>query len=465
MPSTLDDLEKALASCPEQVLVLAGAGVACATDTNPCAYWPGLLKDGLERCRERCHTLSPDWATITELQIGQNTAEELIQAASRIEKALRGVHDSEYARWLSDAVGSLQLNDRRVIDAMLSWQTRVATTNYDNLFEDASGLRPVTWDQRSLALQFLRRELHGILHLHGHYLFADSVVFGSRTYEEICRDDETQNLLRSMFTRDTIVFVGCGSGVDDPNFGGLLKWTRVGLRNCHHSHYHLVRESEVQSVAEQYQALRVTPIVYGRDYADLAPFLEQMTARVHAQRGNSAPLAVLALSQSDYESQRLALEAQSGLSPLEFVSRSFEIARSLWNAGGRRAAALHMEATLRTKGNQLPVAERVAFTLDAAEYLLTDGLGDLATELLGTAEALLSESSCLPGLDRRFRHLVTRCLTARAELDKLFQSIEVSIPNASPAERVRLEAERAELHMLSGNLRQAEYDLTSEDGA
>ena len=199
MPTPLEDLEKELASHPERVLVLAGAGVAYSTDPNPCATWSGLLRNGLQRCRERCHTLPPDWLTITELLIKQKAAAEFVQAASRIEQALRDVHGGEYGRWLADSVGALKLNDRRTVDAILKWRTRVATTNYDNLIEDASGLRPVVWDEGHLALEVLRGDQPGVLHLHGHYSLPDTVVFGATTYEDICRDVPAQNFLRSAF--------------------------------------------------------------------------------------------------------------------------------------------------------------------------------------------------------------------------------------------------------------------------
>ena len=465
MPTAREDLEKELASHPDRVLVLAGAGVACATDTNPCAYWSGLLKNGLQRCRDRCHTLSADWATITELSIKQNTADELIQAASRIEKALRGVHDGEYGRWLTDSVGALKLNDRRTIDAILCWRTRVATTNYDNLFEDASGLQPVVWDQGHLALQVLRGDMPGVLHLHGHYRFADSVVFGARTYEDICRDVPAQNLLRSVLTRDTVVFVGCGAGVDDPNFGGLLEWSRKALESCLHTHYHLVRESELEAVSKQYRGLRVTPVVYGKNYPDLGPFLEQVSARVRGQARPSLPLDTLVTRQTDYESQRRDLDARTDLPPLEYVRRSFELARTLWDAGGHRTAALHMDGSLMRSGSALAPPDRVEFILEAAEYLLQDDLDFHAMVLLGNAEKLMPQLPVGAEAHSRFRRLLARCLAARADLGKLEQVIAAALPTAPPEERARLEAERAEYHMLGGDLAQAERDLGKEGRA
>ncbi len=461
VPTVREDLEKELASHPDRVLVLAGAGVACATNTDPCAYWSGLLKNGLQRCRDRCHNLSPDWATITELSIKQNTADELIQAASRIEKALRGVHDGEYGRWLTDSVGALKLNDRRTIDAILSWGTRIATTNYDNLFEDASKLQSVVWDQRHLALQVLRGDLPGILHLHGHYLFADSVVFGARTYEDICRDEQAQNMLRSVLSLNTVVFVGCGAGVDDPNFGGLLKWSKEALKSCLHTHYHLIRTCELEAVAKQYQGLRVTPVVYGENYADLGPFLVQVSEGVRNQARPLTSLDSLMTRQTDYDSQRRDLDSRTDLSPLEYVRLSFELARSLWDAGGHRTAALHMQSALR-KSSGMAVADRIEFILQAVEYLLQDDLDLFAMNLLGDAEKLIQQAPVALETHARFRRLLARCLVATADLNKLEQVINVALPTAPPEERARLEAERAEYHMLSGDLAQAERDVGQE---
>ena len=181
----------------------------------------------------------------------------------------------------------------------------------------------------------------------------ETVVLGAKTYADICRDPSAQNILRSVFTRDTIVFVGCGAGVDDPNFGGLLEWSKDALKNCQHTHYHLVRESELKSVAAQYKGLSVAPIVYGSDYADLAPFLEGMAERVKQQAKTPLPLDVLSTGQTDYEQRRRELAEQKNLPAKDFVRRNFELARELWLAGGRRTAALNMNSTLTTKGDAL----------------------------------------------------------------------------------------------------------------
>jgi hypothetical protein len=406
--------------------------------------------------------LDDKWYQSTEPLIEENTAESLIQAASRIEKALRNVHDGEYGLWLTDSVGALKLNNRQTIDAILSWGTRVATTNYDNLFEDASGLQPIVWDQGHLALQVLRGDLPGILHLHGHFRIANSVVFGARTYEDICRDVMAQNLLRSVFTRDTVVFVGCGAGVGDPNFGSLLEWSKRALANCFHTHYHLVRESELKVVAEQYKGLRVTPIVYGKNYDDLGHFLKQTSERVQSQARPAMTLDSLVNRQADYDTQRRELDAQTDMPALEYVRRSFELARSLWDAGGHRTAALHMDGALNRRSAELAVTDHIDFILQAVEYLLQDDLDSHAITLLQKAEKLMPQLPGAVDVNSRFRRLLAKCLAARADLINLKQVIIATLPTATPEERGRLEAERAEYHMLSGDLAQAEHDLGRE---
>jgi hypothetical protein len=121
-----------------------------------------------------------------------------------------------------------------------------------------------------------------------------------------------------------------------------------------------------------------------------------------------------------------------------------------------------MDSTLMAKGKELSNRVRIDFTLEAVEYLLEDNLDFHATILMGTIDKLITQ---IPGdveTLARFRLLLARCLKARAELDKLFQVIDAGLPFASDGERSRLEAERAELHLLSGDLQRAEQDTGLE---
>lgn len=450
-------LEAELVNYPTRVLIVAGAGVACATDPAPCASWVGLVRHGLDYCRNWCSGLPPQWFDTMSSLIAERTAEGLIQAATRIERALRGVRNGLFGQWLADSIGQLRVRESRVVGAIHDWGVRIATLNYDSLFEQGAGLLPITWVQGDLALRMLRGDAQGVLHLHGFFSQPDTVVFGARSYEDVCRDPAAQNLLRACFTMGTVVFVGCGSTVEDPNFEGLWEFCRGALRDCQHSHFHLARTAELVGLAEQYAGLPVTPLAYGEGYADLVPFLEGLGERVRERRRPPSGVDLLRRSQADYQSRMDELQRRRpDLSAVEFVRGTFDLARALWSAGGRRTAALAMDQVLMSAGGGLPTADQLVYGLEAAERLLDDGLDFHAATRLEQMAALLSREPAAADLLTRFRVLFARALSARAALDQTLRAIEAALPVAAPDERSRLEAERAELHLLNGDLDSAE---------
>jgi hypothetical protein len=280
----------------DRILVVAGTGIACATHSdNKCASWKGLLEHGRDHCRDHGYERSPNWYSLVSTLINAGTADWLIYAATEIEATLLAAclgRYGELGRWLGKSIGSLELDDPCVINTILSWKVPIATTNYDNLFEDASHLPTVLWSQNALALKVLASDARGILHLHGHYLTPDGVVFGAKSYETVCRDSRFQNVLHAAFTMKTIIFIGCGAGNSDPNLGGLLEWSRDTLATAERRHYHLVLNTELEQVRKLYRekGCIVIPIGYGDDYAALGPFLSGLAAPVQTTRvSNEAP--------------------------------------------------------------------------------------------------------------------------------------------------------------------------------
>jgi hypothetical protein len=455
--STLKELEDRLVADPGRVLVITGAGVACASDPgNPSAFWTGLLRNGIERCNERCTNLPEGWSETTERLIKEGKS-SLIHAATRIEEQLRGVHDGQFGSWLSDSVGQLRVQDNKVIMSLLSWETIIATLNYDGLIEEVSGLPPVTWEQSDLAIRVLRRESNGVLHLHGHYASPSSVVFSSHKYEDICRTPSAQIILRSIFALGTVVFVGCGGTTEDPNFRGLWDFCKEHLGSCQHSHFHLVRASEKALVEANYTGIPVRAISYGNEHSDLASFLAGIAEEVRQRRLVPDPSYILRRAQGDYDTSMAELESfRSGMSISVFVRRAFEISRSLWTAGGRRTAALAMDQVLVRFSEGLPTDERITYGLESAERLIEDGLNFHAVQRLESLSKDFATSSSGPvsGLSR-FRILLARVMSQSAAINEALNAIETALTSASENERLRLEAERAELHLLDGNLDEA----------
>lgn len=255
------------------VLVVVGAGVSIeATEGNPLASWQGLLENGVERC-VAVRGLDAKWANRVREEIRSGDLDDLLSVAEKISSKLGFPTGGEYRRWLHETVGTLELKDRNVVEAIRDLGLPIATTNYDNLLEEATGRPAVTWRGGDKAARVIRGEEFGILHLHGHWEEPESVILGIRSYEHIRGNPYAQAVLRAIQTLHTLLFIGCGDGLDDPNFGALLAWAREAFRSAEARHYRLCRENEFDNLREKHREERLFPISYGPKHEDLGPFV------------------------------------------------------------------------------------------------------------------------------------------------------------------------------------------------
>jgi hypothetical protein len=77
--------------------------------------------------------------------------DDLLSAAEKISRKLGAPKGGEFHRWLRETVGDLEVKDRAVLESLRDLGIPLATTNYDNLLEDITGLPPVTWRDGSRA--------------------------------------------------------------------------------------------------------------------------------------------------------------------------------------------------------------------------------------------------------------------------------------------------------------------------
>jgi hypothetical protein len=82
-------------------------------------------------------------------------------------------------------------------------------------------------------LKFKQGELDGVFHVHGSYHDPREVVLDSTDYYKVTQSSEVQNILKTFLEYKTMLFVGCGSGLEDPNFDVLLKWASERQKNFH----------------------------------------------------------------------------------------------------------------------------------------------------------------------------------------------------------------------------------------
>ena len=144
-----------------------------------------------------------------------------------------------FAQWLESAFAKFKpRNDEKARAPLKALRdlydagALLMTTNYDSLLSDITGAPPVTWEEyadfhRVATRQNLANgQKSGILHIHGHWKRPSSIVLGRSSYNRVVADVNLQQLFRTLWLDWSWVYVGCGDGLDDPNLGRLLEWSK-----------------------------------------------------------------------------------------------------------------------------------------------------------------------------------------------------------------------------------------------
>jgi hypothetical protein len=261
-----------------QVVAIVGPGVSVGTTNgNQLASWTGLLEDGVQRCCELMRGLSSDWKERRLAEIHSGDMEELLSAAEIVSRKLGAPAGGEFRRWLRESVGSLEAQRGDVIQELEVSGVKIATTNYDGLIEELTSLPPITWMNAAKVERLIRGDDKGVLHLHGYWDEPESVVLGIRSYEMVMDDAHALNILRALQTVKTLLFVGFSSGLKDPNFGQLLRWTSTIFSQTEYRRFCLAKEDEVDALQKEHPPEeRLFVLSFGRDDSDLAVFLRTL---------------------------------------------------------------------------------------------------------------------------------------------------------------------------------------------
>lgn len=335
----LEGLKKSVQK--REVLFIAGAGVSMNANPN-APSWLGLIRHGADRVMQLSDK-SQVWRDRIEQNLQSNDMIELLAAAQKVCQELGGPSGGEFKSWFRDVVGSLKVVDPSLLTALSATGCLIATTNYDSLLSEITGRPAVPWTDASRFQRVLRSEESGILHIHGHWQTTDSIVFGSSDYERIRTEVPIQELLRATLILKTVVFVGFGAGLGDPNFGQLIKLFDMVWGTSETRHYKLVKESELEEAKRQRHetSSRISPISYGSEYGDLAPFIQSLAEQDEEQisYGNvSTNLSEPAKLQTETYSILLP-ELEKLKSQLsESLMREFETMKSAWLSGQRSEA-------------------------------------------------------------------------------------------------------------------------------
>jgi tetratricopeptide (TPR) repeat protein len=265
----LDDLRGELAK--GNVLVVVRTGVSIQASGNAtCARWDGLILDGINHCVQT-NLMTEDEASTLRAKLSTKAVTEMIKVGEKISATLGAPHGGEFRRWLWESVGKLPLLDRGIIETIHDLGAQIATTNYDDLLTRGRGISPLPWTDVALAHQTIRDDLESVLHLHGYYRDPESVILGLKSYKTLLASRGAQAILRAAVANKTLLFLGCGDGLSDPNFGSLLEWLAEAFGSSIYRHYSLCRTGERWTLP----STRLFYIEYGDDYPELAPFLRR----------------------------------------------------------------------------------------------------------------------------------------------------------------------------------------------
>ncbi len=156
----------------------------------------------------------------------------------------------------------------------------IATTNYDGLVERVLSRRELLWTEVNKVDRWLRRDDPGVLHLHGHWEHPRSVVLGTLDYHAVASDSYASAVLRSLWMDRTLLFVGCGGTLADPNLGALIRWAASTFSGVARTHKLLLRTDEALPVDPQLlRDARVDVIRYGSEHNDLLRYLQRCAPR------------------------------------------------------------------------------------------------------------------------------------------------------------------------------------------
>lgn len=261
----------------KSLVIVVGAGVTLSATSdaagNPLQRltWTGLIRNGLDYLIEEGHVDPSHPRTKRAYKsLEEDDPDSLLDAASIMASQMR--QNRQFATWLQSVFGSLSGEVRHpaileVLKAFSEEGVTLLTTNYDDLLEKKCNLQHIGRSDRDKILKFKCGDLGGVFHVHGSYHDPHEVVLDTTDYYKVTQSDEVQNLLKTYLEYKTILFVGCGSGLEDPNFSALLKWAGDRHENIPNRHCLLVRDGDSLN---HKMLLRLR---YGPEYRDLAPYL------------------------------------------------------------------------------------------------------------------------------------------------------------------------------------------------
>lgn len=274
----MQELQEAVAK--GRCVFIVGTGFSISGSNGaPCASWNGLVEQSLDYMVKR--NMAPDkWFDMIKMTFGYAVSAgdtgTLISVAGMLQEKIHESGGLALSNWLRETVGQLKSEDATWAHALDAIGCPILTTNYDTLLEQATNRESATWMDSAEIQNILVSNSTKIAHLHGIWNKPESVVFSQSDYTRLLSSASAQELQKAVSALKSIVYVGVGAGLSDPNFSRLIDWHRKSFSNSSLQHYRLCRKSELEDLMSEHQSDHIAPIAYGDDYSELPGFLKDL---------------------------------------------------------------------------------------------------------------------------------------------------------------------------------------------
>jgi hypothetical protein len=256
--------------------VFVGAG---ASQAAGYPGWDGFLELLVDRCVDE-NRLSDDEAKIYRNLVG--VAGKQLTLASALKDKLGDVWDLVISEMFYD-----EHKEPAAVHKLLPKLTNlsmVITTNYDTLLEDnyANGRPPkvLTFSDGGEMRRLMLQRQFFILKAHGDAAKpGNGIILTINDYRGLARERAYQSLLASIFTLNTVLFIGVS--LNDPELLVMLDYLadtfEPGSRPLH---YALIAEEEINPVETERwlkdYLIQIVPISSANDYADVPGAIEAL---------------------------------------------------------------------------------------------------------------------------------------------------------------------------------------------
>lgn len=280
---TIDRIREAIAR--GDAVFICGTGVSRAALTGKpeesLMSWPGLLSNGIDYVRNVRDTAEAECKRWRD-KLQQSDTFLLIGVGGWVANNLNYPNPpfSSWLRAVFEPIRSLiRPNDPLLAALRRLWKAgaRIATTNYDDILAQFLGVAHVVPKTNFDGATRWLSSNDCVVHLHGHYTEPSSVVLGLQGYQSLSRDQVYTGFLNAIAATQTLVFLGTGAGLEDPNMHALLwKLSEFTAASTNRLWYILAREEDAGDLKAKFADYGAAVITYGTEHHQLASWLERL---------------------------------------------------------------------------------------------------------------------------------------------------------------------------------------------